>query len=586
MKETIKKIFWSYIELLGKTKFFLIILFGAFVSMLWVIEPLIFAKIIFQIENFLKTWVFDYQITVYIILFWIWYIIITLLFKYIYDYFFITKNNSNHYISQTNKYSEKIISMEYSDYLNKKQWRLYKIFDRWVQQQYDFIDFIFRDLIWNISSILFIIIILFSINVKMAFITLIMMPIMIAMWLFFMIKIWPKQKILLDRWSGIFWKIWNILSAFSLTKTLWLEKKYKAEIKNNLDDINKKQIQIDKFWSIAVIQSGMIVMIARLLVLGFGIFFVVNNTLSFTNLFLFFSYIGWIYFPLGFLFSRLRNVSEQISSVDEMHSEFDNMKLDDIKKWKNIKNIEWKIEFKDIKFWYSEDKIIFEKLNFSINSWEKIAFVWNTWSWKSTIINLLFRLWDSDSGKILLDWKNIYHYSKKSLRENIWIVSQDNSLFNTTVRQNLEYALGKWTKKENEKKINEALKKAHADFIFDLKDWIDTVIWERGLKLSWWEKQRLSIARLFLKNPKILILDEATSALDNKTEKFIQESLDELMKWKTSIIIAHRLSTIQNVDKIFMLENWKIIEFWKYEELISKKGKFFELANPDNLILK
>ncbi len=581
MKKTIKKIFESYIKLLGKTKFFLILLFGAFVSILTILEPIIFAKIIKQIEDFLKTGIFDSDTTIYIIIFWAGYIVLTLIVQYIYDYYLITKVNTNHYVEETNKYTGKIISMEYSDYLNKKQGSLYKIFDRWVEQQYQFINFFFTEFFKNIISILAIVVILFLVDVKMAFLTLLMTPIMIGLGLFFMLKIWPKQKILFKRWSGIFGSIWNILSAFSLTKTLWLEKEYKKEIKKDLYTLNEEQLYIDKFWSIATIYSGLIVMIARIIVLGFWVFFVINNTLSFANLFLFFSYIGWIYFPLGFLFSRLRNVSQQITAVEEMYSEFDNMALDDIESGKKLKNIDWNIEYKWVNFWYNKEKKILKDINFKINSWEKAAFVGNTGSWKSTIVNLLFRFWDINSWEILLDWENIYKYSKKSLRENIWIVSQDNSLFNTSIRENLLFANKKATKND----LKEALKNAQCDFVFELEKWLDTVIGERGLKLSWWEKQRLSIARLFLKNPKILILDEATSALDNKTEKLIQKALDKLMKNRTSIIIAHRLSTIQNADKIFMLENWKIIEEGKYEELIVKKQKFFKLANPDNLIL-
>ena len=582
MKKTIKKIFKSYIELLGKTKFFLIILFGAFVSILTVLEPLIFSKIIKQIEDFLKTWVFKLETTVYIIIFWWFYIILTLIFQYIYDYFAVIKVNTQHFMSQTNKYAEKIISMEYSEYLNKKQWSLYKIFDRWIDQQYYFIDFAFKEFLKNVISILFIISILFFIDVKMALLTLIMVPVMISLGLFFMLKVGPEQKKLFKRWNSVFWIIWNILSAFWLTKTLCLEKFYKKEVKKGLENIYHDQLKIDKFWSIASIYSGMIVMIARIIVLWFWVFFVIDWSLSFANLFIFFSYIGWIYFPLWFLFTRLRNVSIQLTAVQEMHEEFDNMKADEINKWKKLQNLKWKIEFNNVNFWYNKDVKTLKNLNFVINPWEKVAFVGNTGAGKSTIVNLLFRFWDIDSWEILIDWENIYKYSKKSLRENIWIVSQDNSLFNTTIKQNLLYANPKATKKDLEK----ALKNAEAKFVFDLKDWMDTIIWERWLKLSWWEKQRLSIARLFLKNPKILVLDEATSALDNKTEKLIQKSIDRLMKWRTSIVIAHRLSTIQNADKIFMLEDWKIIESWKYEELISKKGKFFELANPDNLILK
>jgi ABC-type multidrug transport system fused ATPase/permease subunit len=143
------------------------------------------------------------------------------------------------------------------------------------------------------------------------------------------------------------------------------------------------------------------------------------------------------------------------------------------------------------------------------------------------------------------------------------------------------YANQNATKKD----IQQALKNAKAEFVFNLKDWLDTIIWERWLKLSWWEKQRISIARLFLKNPKIIVLDEATSALDNKTEKEIQSALDKLIKWRTTIVIAHRLSTIQNSDNIIMLENWKIVESGTYDELINKKAKFYNLADPEHLIL-
>ena len=264
-----------------------------------------------------------------------------------------------------------------------------------------------------------------------------------------------------------------------------------------------------------------------------------------------------------------------------MHSEFDNLELEDLNVWDKIKKVKWDIEYNNVKFKYSGKKYIFNDLTFKINSWEKIAFVWNTWSWKSTLINLLLRFWDVDKWEILLDWINIKNISKKSLRNHIWIVTQDVSLFNDTIKNNLLFVNPKATKTDLER----CLKMAEANFVFEFDDWINTVIWERWLKLSWWEKQRLSIARLFLKNPEILILDEATSALDNKTEKLIQRALDNLMKWRTSIVIAHRLSTIQNSDKIFVLEDWKIVEEWTYNQLMNNKAKFFELSNPEHLII-
>lgn len=278
----------------------------------------------------------------------------------------------------------------------------------------------------------------------------------------------------------------------------------------------------------------------------------------------------------------LRRIQENLVSAKRFYDEFDDMKLDvSDNKWKKLVKFKWNISFQDVNFSYIKGKKVLKNLSFDIHSWEKVAFVWNTWSGKSTIINLILRFWDPSKWKILLDGKDSITLNKRSIRKHIWIVTQDNSLFNLSIKENLLFAKPHATKKE----LEQALRDAQADFVFDLEKGIDTIIWERGLKLSGWEKQRLSIARLFLKNPEILILDEATSALDNKTEKLIQKALDKLMEWRTSIIIAHRLSTIQHSDKIFMLEHGKIIECGTYDELHSQKGKFYELANPQHLIL-
>ncbi len=581
MLSTIKKIFESYFETAWKKKFYFVLFFWVFVAFISILEPLIFSKIIAEIEDFYKTGIFDTDRTINIIILWSTFIILALFLQYVYDYFLVWKTVNKNYVDESNKYWKKIISMNYSEYLIKKQWSLYKIFDRWTDQQCRFLYFFFTDFVKSISSILAIIVILFLVDFKMAVLTLFMVPFMVTLGIFFMKKLSPYQKKLDTKWENIFATIWNILSWFILTKTLWLENLYIKKIKTRLNNIYNKQIEIDKYWSISAIYSWMMVMIARIIVLWFWVFFVIEWTLSFAHLFLFFSYIWWIYFPLGFLFIRLRDVSEQISAVEKMHKEFDNMDLENINKWVNVKNIKGNIEYKNISFGYSKNHKILNDISFNIKSWEKVAFVWSTWAWKSTIVNLLFRFWDTDKWEVLIDWKRIETISKKLLRKHIWIVMQDNILFNTTIKENLLFANSKATKKDIEK----ALKNAEADFVFDLENGIDTIIGERGMKMSWWEKQRLSIARLFLQDPEILILDEATSALDNKTEILVQKSLNKLMKWKTSIIIAHRLSTIQNADKILMLEKWKIIEEGSYKELIKKKGKFYNLANPKHLIL-
>lgn len=149
-------------------------------------------------------------------------------------------------------------------------------------------------------------------------------------------------------------------------------------------------------------------------------------------------------------------------------------------------------------------------------------------------------------------------------------------MFNTTVLNNLIYS----KPNASESEIKSVIKKANAEFIYDLENWLNTEIGERWLRLSWWQKQRLAIARVLLSDPEILILDEATSALDNKSEHIVQEALDEVMVWRTTIVIAHRLSTVKKADRIFVLENWNIVESGKFEDLEKKEWwALFSLIN-------
>ena len=581
MNKTIKKIYISYLETVWKNKFIFILFFWMFVSLINVSEPLIFTRIISKIEDFYTSWNFDTQGTIQLIIFWWLFILFSISIQFIYDYLLVGHTANKNYVDETNKYTKKIILMNYSDFLLKKQGSLYKILDRWTDSQVKFLYFFFQDILRSSTWIFIIISIMFYINWLMTIIVLSMIPVMMYLWIFFIIKVTPLQKDLNDKWDGIFWSIWNLLSWFMLTKSLTLEHTFITDIASRLNNILNKQLKINKFWSISTIYTNTVVMISRILVLGFGVFFVINHKISFSELFLFFSYIWWIYFPLWYIFSRLKDATQFLVWIEKLHTEFDDLASDDINKWKKISNITWNIEYKNVSFAYTKNLSILNDLSFKIESWKKVAFVWNTWSWKSTIINLLLWFWTTNKWEILLDSENIDNLSKKSLRNHIWIVSQDVSLFNDTVKNNLLFVNPKATKQELEK----CLSLAEANFVFDLEKWINTVIWERWLKLSWWEKQRLSIARLFLKNPEILILDEATSALDNKTEKLIQKALDKLMKWRTSIVIAHRLSTIQNADKIFVLEKWKIVEEWNYQNLIDKKWKFYELSNPEHLTI-
>lgn len=566
----------------GLFNFVIIFLFGALTSSVLVAEPFFFSRVIENIEIYISTWELDRAWIISDSIIWGIYIIVSILLYFFYRYHFTDKNILSFYVSNLEKSINASLYTEYWKLLEKKPGELIKWIEKWRESFINFFFFFFLNAYKNLSWIFVILLFMIFIDIRMTFLTLWWIPVVIFIWYFFNKKTTYLQKDLNDREDLIFWNISDALSNFTLVKILWLERSFFTRFKREENTLLDEQYSVSYRWAVAHNYTWGLIAIMRLIVLLIGFKFVVEDTLTFTELLLFFLYIWWIYFPIGQIFWELRQVQRWWTSIQSYYDEYyDNLLLEDIHSWKNIKKSQWNIDFKNISFWYTENQRIINNLSLSIKAWQKIALVWNTWAGKSTLVNLLLRFWEVDSGNISLDGINISEIKKSSLRSHVWVVSQDNSLFNLSIEENLKFANPKATQKQ----IKQALINAEANFVFDLKDGIKTVIWERGLKLSGGEKQRISIARLFLKNPEILILDEATSALDNITEKKIEKALRKLMKWKTSIIIAHRLSTIMHADMIYMLENGSIVEQWSYIELMNKKSKFYNLANPDNLIL-
>jgi ATP-binding cassette, subfamily B, bacterial len=232
------------------------------------------------------------------------------------------------------------------------------------------------------------------------------------------------------------------------------------------------------------------------------------------------------------------------------------------------------IKFNNISFAYENGEKVLDNVSFNIKPGKKVALIGQSGEGKSTIANLLLRLYEPNTGEILIDKQNLNHVTQSSLRQNIGVVFQDTSLFSGSVKENISYGRGRVSKAE----IEDAAKSANAHkFIEKLSDKYDTQIGERGVKLSGGQKQRLAIARAILKDPPILILDEATSSLDSKAEVEVQKALKRLMKNRTSLIIAHRLSTIKDVDQIISIQNGKIVESGSPKELAMNNGIYAEL---------
>jgi len=233
-----------------------------------------------------------------------------------------------------------------------------------------------------------------------------------------------------------------------------------------------------------------------------------------------------------------------------------------------------KIEISNLNFEYVKNFPVLNDISIDINKGQTTAIVGSTGSGKSTLIKLILRLYDSTSGEIKFDGKNIRDLELDSLRNKIGLVSQDIFLFEGTVFENIAY--GNLDAKDEE--VWEAAKLSESDkFINLLPNKENTIVGERGQKLSGGQRQRISIARAILKNPEILILDEATSAVDNETEAAIQESLETLKEGRTVIAIAHRLSTIRNADLIYVLESGEIVEYGTHDELLNNQGVYTKL---------
>ena len=288
--------------------------------------------------------------------------------------------------------------------------------------------------------------------------------------------------------------------------------------------------------------------------------------------------------PLNFFGFIYREISQGLTDLNSLFSILKiKPEINDKKNAISMKFNKAEINFKDVSFSYDGKRKVLQNINFNIPSGSSLAIVGPTGAGKSTISRLLFRFYDVTSGIISINGKDIKDISQVSLRKNIGIVPQDTVLFNDTVSYNLKYGKIGSSNKEIWKVADQA---QLSGLIKTFPEGMNTVVGERGLKLSGGEKQRVAIARTLLKNPPILVLDEATSALDTLTEREIKQSLNDLAEKRTTIIIAHRLSTVVEANKILVLDKGKIIEQGTHKQLLRKKGLYADMWSTQQTIKK
>ena len=302
-----------------------------------------------------------------------------------------------------------------------------------------------------------------------------------------------------------------------------------------------------------------------------GVILLMYKKITIGNISSFLLYTNTFSKPFNEITAIIAEIQQGIASAEKI---FEFLDEEDEKNLNNtVSNIIGNIEFKNVFFSYNKSQKFIENLNLKVNKGEVVAIVGKTGAGKTTIANLLLRLYDIDSGKILIDGKDIYNYDLEFLRKNIGIVLQDTKLFTATVKENIAYG------KENvtDEQIINVAKIVHADeFINKLPNGYNTIINNESM-LSLGEIQLINIARILLLKPPIVVLDEATSNIDLVNEINIQNALLDIMKSATTFVIAHRLSTIKNADKIIFIENGNIVEEGTHNELMNKKGKYYEL---------
>lgn len=305
--------------------------------------------------------------------------------------------------------------------------------------------------------------------------------------------------------------------------------------------------------------------------LVFGGFLISKGLMNVGDLAMYALYIGIFISPIQILVELTEMMQKGLSGFRRFLDVMDTKpEIEDAKDATPLTNVQGFVSYENVSFHYSDDDTpVLSDVSFQIEAGKSIALVGPSGSGKTTICSLLPRFYDVTEGQITIDGKDVRSLTLNSLRNQIGLVQQDVYLFCGTVRENIAYGKPDATMDE----IIDAAKKANIhDFIEELPDGYDTFVGERGTRLSGGQKQRISIARVFLKNPPILILDEATSALDNESERWIQQSLEELAKNRTTITIAHRLSTIRNADEILVVADNRICERGTHDELVAKNG--------------
>ncbi|WP_342526125.1 ABC transporter ATP-binding protein [Chryseomicrobium sp. FSL W7-1435] len=437
--------------------------------------------------------------------------------------------------------------------------------------------------VWlDLATILIAIAIMLTLNVKLTLVTLIAFPFYAFSVKFFFGRLRDLTRQRSQALAGVQSYLHERVQGMSVIKTFTLE----SHEQKNFDEANgeflDKAIDQTRWNAKAFAVVNTITDVAPLLVIAYAGYEAITGNLSVGTMAAFVAYIERLYGPLRRLVNSSTTLTQSIASMDRMFELMDEAyEVEDRPGAKKLERSRGELTFQNVYFQYEEEGTpVLRGIDFTIAAGQTTAFVGMSGGGKSTIISLLPRFYDVTGGAIRLDGQDIRDVTIESLRKQIGLVLQDTLLFSDSIKMNI--AMG--NPKASDEEIIEAAKAANAhEFIMGLPNGYDTTVGERGVKLSGGQKQRIAIARVFLKDPRILVLDEATSALDLESESLIQDSLERLARERTTLVVAHRLSTITHADQILVVEHGQITEKGTHQQLMAKKGAYYNLFQIQQL---
>ncbi len=439
-------------------------------------------------------------------------------------------------------------------------------------------------LIVNLLNFVGLTIFLFMINWKLTLIVFIPVPIIIFIFKTMLPKLWRSYSRVWRRSSALNAMLGDSLNGVRVVKAFAKEAEETNRFYHYTGKLYEANLRSHMISVMIFPVVGLLIGLSSTAIWGFGGIEVMGERMSYGQLTTYLGYIGMIFGPLNFFTNFTNLLTDTINSAERMFEILDMIpEITDAPDAVKLDEVKGEIEFKNVCFHYTPNRPILKDVSFTIHKGDHVGLVGHTGSGKSTIANLITRMYDVITGSITIDGHDIKDIELQSLRRNIAIVSQEIFIFRGTIAENIRYAKQDATMDE----IIEAARAANAhDFIMRLPEGYETMVGIGSRSLSGGERQRISIARALLLKPSLLILDEATAAMDTETERQISDAVDKLVEGKTTISIAHRLSTLKNCNYLMAIEDGEIAEMGTAEELLAKKGVYYKLYTLQNEQMK